>query len=142
MEDLTATYTSFNSTPYKNHIIALSVRKSDRENGMNSTLFVRTTRLFKVVKPCMESDRVNKYIQRTGRLKEDTKKMILTIMVKGAAKTLTEKATQTHPRTRMRVVPFAKNWEKRRIKQNPPIFNRRTSLNVKICNPSANVLVN
>jgi hypothetical protein len=71
--------------------------------------------------------------------RKEKKTNLLTIMLKGAAKTLTEKATQTHPRTRTRFGPFTKSWERRRIKQNPPKFIRRRSLNVKICNiPSSN----
>jgi hypothetical protein len=59
-------------------------------------------------------------------------------MLKGAAKTDTEKVTQTHPRTRTRFSPFAKNWERRRVKQNPPKFIRIRSLIVNNCNPNPN----
>lgn len=61
---------------------------------------------------------------------------MLTIMLKGAAKTLTAKLVQTHPKTVALSDPFAKKWERRRIKQNPPKFNRRISLKVNSCNSS------
>lgn len=40
---LTATQGSLSSKPYANQTVALSVRKNDKESGMNSTLRVLTT---------------------------------------------------------------------------------------------------
>lgn len=54
-------------------------------------------------------------------------------MLKGAAKTHVEKPTQTHPRTRTRLGPFANNRVRRRIKQNTPKFKIRRNLDVWIC---------
>lgn len=56
---------------------------------------------------------------------------ILTIMLRGAAKTVTEKATQIPPRILTRIAPFGKKWLRVRRKQNPPKFNTKKSLNVK-----------
>lgn len=62
-------------------------------------------------------------------------------MLKGAAKTLTAKLVQTHPRTVALSDPFAKKWESKRIKQNPPKFNRISSLKVKICSARINIVI-
>jgi hypothetical protein len=54
------------------------------------------------------------------------------IMLSGAAKTQTENPTQIPPMIFARVVPFAKNWQRRRIKQNPPKFISNKSFTVSI----------
>lgn len=54
-------------------------------------------------------------------------------MLRGAANTLTENVTQTHPRTLTRFDPFTKKWERRRIAQNPPKLNKISILKVAIC---------
>ena len=58
---------------------------------------------------------------------------MLTIMLRGAAKTQTENPTHIPPMILARVIPFAKNWHRRRIRQNPPKFMRRSNLTVNIC---------
>ena len=54
-------------------------------------------------------------------------------MLSGAAKTQTENPTQIPPMIFARVVPFAKNWQRRRIKKNPPKFISNKSFTVNIC---------
>ena len=57
-------------------------------------------------------------------------------MLSGAAKTQTENPTQIPPIIFARVDPFAKNWQRRRIKQNPPKFISNKSFTVNICTKS------
>lgn len=40
---VTVTHISLMDIPYANHVMALIVRKNDKDSGMNSTLFVLTT---------------------------------------------------------------------------------------------------
>lgn len=54
-------------------------------------------------------------------------------MLKGAAKTLTEIATQIHPRTGTRYSPFTANCVIRRITVNAPMFIKPNSLSVNFC---------
>lgn len=55
------------------------------------------------------------------------------MILKGAAKTLTEKPTQTHPRIRTRLDPDAKKKVRSRIRPNTPTFKSISILAVKIC---------
>lgn len=50
-----------------------------------------------------------------------------TIMLRGAAKTQTEKTAQIHPTIVTRVLSLANIYVKATIAPNDPIFNRRTS---------------
>lgn len=54
-------------------------------------------------------------------------------MLKGAAKTLTETATQIQPRIRIRVESVARKCVRRRIKENTPTFIETNSLTVEFC---------
>lgn len=55
-------------------------------------------------------------------------------MLRGAANTLTEIATQIHPRTWTRCESFTRKCEERAIKENNPMFIETNTLRVKFCN--------
>jgi hypothetical protein len=57
----------------------------------------------------------------------------LTRMFKGAAKTHTDKATQSQPRTLTRTEPLTRKCARRRIKENNPKFIEISSLIVETC---------
>jgi hypothetical protein len=59
---------------------------------------------------------------------------ILTTMLRGAANTLTEIATQIHPRTWTRCESFTRKCEERAIKENNPMFIQTNTFRVKFCN--------
>ena len=54
-------------------------------------------------------------------------------MLRGAAKTLTEIATQIHPRTLTRSESFTRKCEVRAIKENNPMFIETNTLTVNFC---------
>lgn len=60
---------------------------------------------------------------------------LLTMMLRGATKTLTEKLIQIHPRTSTRLAPLANRRVSTRINPNIPTFTSSTSFAVNICNP-------
>ena len=61
---------------------------------------------------------------------------MLTTILKGAAKTATEKATQIHPTTATRVDAFIGIYDvvKKMTKNNDPIFSEENNFNVPTCN--------
>jgi hypothetical protein len=59
-------------------------------------------------------------------------------MFKGAAKTHTEKATQSQPRALTRVEPLARKCVRRMINENNPMFIERSNLIVETCIPKLN----
>jgi len=55
------------------------------------------------------------------------------MMLSGATKTLTEKATQTQPRTTTRCCPAERSRVRRRMRPNTPTFRRSKILAVNSC---------
>lgn len=56
------------------------------------------------------------------------------MILKGAAKTLTENPTQIPPRTFSRVEPLVKSSQTRTMAANPKKFKRPRTFKVEICN--------
>ena len=150
---LTAIQISLRNKPYANHITALNVRKNDKLNGINSTLLVRITCAYKNERKVkclwvvffknfkiLNLQKNNNKREYPNLLSSNSLIILLTTMLKGAAKTLTETVTQTHPKNSTRNFSFTAKCVTRRIKVNKPMFIETNTLRVEFCSQNSTLI--